>query len=305
MASSKRRPLRAAVAAVLAVALTSGLHRSERSAFVGPRAGRSSASAAAPRVALWALAPASPGMVRIEADADAVAAAVMSCVNEAAEAAIKERGYFALGVPGGSILNMLAGSTPSWASKTTLAYVNHKCVAMSDEKLATHAKASKKFLDGWDGVNTIVMTGSADGKLEADNYEAQLRALPETVLPRDSKGMPVFDMMLIGVGDDGHVGSLYPNRDEVLQTDKWVLPVAMKDPPSITLSLPVMAGAKRVIIAACGVSEKYPQGKSDAMKRGIEGAEELRSFPAAGLRPCATWIMDAASASKLSSEYGR
>ena len=66
-------------------------------------------------------------------------------------------------------------------------------------------------------------------------------------------------MALIGVGDDGHVGSLYPGRDEVLIEDKWVLPVEMKVPGSISLSLPVMAGAKQVIIAACGVSDKYPK----------------------------------------------
>ena len=104
--------------------------------------------------------------------------------------------------------------------------------------------------------------------------------------------------MLVGVGDDGHVGSLYPDRDEVLVSggEQWVLPVDMKQPGSITLSLvsvmgnspahvrpfrvfneassvcrvrscfdlsqpfqPVMAGAKEVVIAACGVSEKYPQ----------------------------------------------
>ena len=75
---------------------------------------------------------------------------------------------------------------------------------------------------------------------------------------RARTGLPVFDMMLVGVGDDGHVGSLYPGRDECLydKSEAWVLGVAMKDPPGITLTLPVMAGAKEVLIAACGVSEK-------------------------------------------------
>jgi len=221
-----------------------------------------------------------------------------------AKTAIAERGSFALAIPGGSILKMLVGSEPAWAPRTTLAYVNHKCVAMDDADLATHAKASKLFLSGWEGVNPILMTGSADGDKEAAAYEAALRALPDDVLPRDAEtGMPQFDLTLIGVGDDGHVGSLYPDRDEVLVTDKWVLPVAMKDPPSITLSLPVMTSSKKVVIAACGVSDKYPQGKSDAMKRAIEGEEDLQTFPAAGLRACASWILDAAAGSKLSDGY--
>jgi len=110
---------------------------------------------------------------------------------------------------------------------------------------------------------------------------------------------PSFDMMLIGVGDDGHVGSLYPERDEVLNQKDWVLPVNMKSPGSITLTLPLMNAAKEVIIAAGGTSEKYPLGKSAGMKRAIEGSETLSSFPAAGLRGKATWIIDKAAGSEL------
>merc|ERR1719387_2895049 len=103
------------------------------------------------------------------------------------------------------------------------------------------------------------------------------------------------------VGDDGHVGSLYPGREEVLDcSGRWVLPVEMKVPGSITLSLPVMAAAKEVVIAACGVSEKYPLGKSEAMARGIEGDESPSTFPAVGLRSVATWHLDMAAAGELS-----
>ena len=65
-----------------------------------------------------------------------------------------------------------------------------------------------------------------------------------------------------------------------------------------------MAGAKEVLIAAGGVSDKYPQGKSVAMARGIEGDETPSSFPAVGLRRVATWVLDTAAASTLSSKYG-
>jgi 6-phosphogluconolactonase len=80
----------------------------------------------------------------------------------------------------------------------------------------------------------------------------------------------------------------------------------MKHPPSITLSLPVMAGAKQVVVAACGVSDKYPQGKSAGMKRAIVDEQEtLTTFPAVGLRGVATWVMDRAAASKLGDAYDR
>lgn len=247
--------------------------------------------------------PVEPAMVAVEEDANAVGNAVMAKVEAAAQAAIKERGHFALAIPGGSILKMLTGS-PSFAKDTTLAYVNHKAVAMDDAALATHAKARNIFLDGWTGIEPIIMTGSADAVAEAEAYEDKLRSLPPEKLPRNEAGLPVFDMMLIGVGDDGHVGSLYPGRDEVCDTtDRWVLPVQMKEPGSITLSLPVMAAAKEVVIAACGVSEKYPQGKSKAMARGIEGDESPSTFPAVGLRGVASWIIDEAAAGSLSFDY--
>ena len=85
---------------------------------------------------------------------------------------------------------------------------------------------------------------------------------------------------------------------------KWVLPVEMKVPGSITLSLPVMAAAKACVIAACGVSDKYPKGKSAAMMRAIESEEEtLSSFPAVGLRGAATWFVDIGAARELGFDY--
>ena len=289
-----------------------------RPAVMSPRAAHprmATIEAAPPEGFTWATfgdeAPAAPpailpvaaSKVVVHADADAVGDAVWERVEAAAKKAVAARGHFALGIPGGSVLKMLK-SAPSWADKCTLAYVNHKAVPMDDAALATHAKAGKLFLDSWDGVNAIIMNGSGDAAAEATSYEAQLQALSADVLPRDASGTPVFDMMLIGVGDDGHVGSLYPGRDEVLDASgRWVLPVEMKVPGSITLSLPVMANAKEVIIAACGVSDKYPQGKSAAMAQGIEGEETPSTFPAVGLREVATWHLDTAAASTLSVDY--
>jgi len=243
-------------------------------------------------------------------DATAVGNRIREITLNAANRAVAERGYFALAIPGGSILKMLAGDDilGDWTSNTTICYVNHKCVDMDDAKLATHAKAMNIFLNKWKGCNTIIMDGTDKGEEEAKSYEQKMKALDEKVLPRDSKGLPVFDLALIGVGDDGHVGSLYPGRDEVLVDDNgpWVLPVDMKSPPSITLSLPVMANAKQVVVAACGVSDKYPQGKSAGMKRAVVAEDEnIQTFPAVGLRRVATWVMDKAAASKLGDEYNK
>lgn len=253
--------------------------------------------------------PAAPvEQVVVLPDAAAVGERVRRIVREAAQVAIAEHGHFCLAIPGGSILKMLVGildeGDSEWTKSTYLAYVNHKCVDLADESAATHAKALKLFLSAWEGCHTVLLDGTSDGPKEAKSYQAKLQDLVAKGILPTKDNLPLFDLALIGVGDDGHIGSLYPNRSEVLEKDAWVLSVAMKNPPSITLSLPVMANAKRVIVAACGVSDKYPQGKSDGMRRAIVATEEsLQTFPAVGLRPVATWVMDQAAASKLGDAY--
>ena len=65
-----------------------------------------------------------------------------------------------------------------------------------------------------------------------------------------------------------------------------------------------MASARQVVLAACGVSDKYPQGKSEGMRRAVaDPTETIKSFPAVGLRCVATWMMDEAASSKLGDEY--
>jgi len=251
------------------------------------------------------LPPADKSRITVLSDADAVGQEVWKRIDEAGKRAVEERGTFTLAIPGGSVLKMLEGTKPDWAEDCLLAYVNHKAVNDDDAALSTHAKARAGFLDaGWDGVDVLNLGGSSDAVAEACRYAELLElATQQNLLPvaatASGETIPVFDMMVIGVGDDGHVGSLYPNRDECTDDYSWCLPVEMKDPGSISLSLPVMRAAREVLVAACGVSDKYPQGKSDAMKRAIETEESIRDFPAAGLRDVAQYVFDEAAASKL------
>jgi 6-phosphogluconolactonase len=109
--------------------------------------------------------------------------------------------------------------------------------------------------------SVISLDVSEDGVAEAAGYEKKLRALSKRILPCDNNvgGFPMIDLALIGVGDDGHIGSLYPNRDEInFTTGPWVISSYKKNPPDISLSLPVMQHAKQTVIAAAGQSVKYP-----------------------------------------------
>ena len=89
---------------------------------------------------LWA-APAQ--LVWILPSEEEVTLAVHKIVENAARLAIAERGSFALAIPGGSVLKVLSTlEAGDWVSKTTLAYVNHKCVPNDDLSSSIHAKVS-------------------------------------------------------------------------------------------------------------------------------------------------------------------
>mmetsp|Transcript_31638 Transcript_31638/g.60415 ORF Transcript_31638/g.60415 Transcript_31638/m.60415 type:complete len:315 (-) Transcript_31638:854-1798(-) len=236
-----------------------------------------------------------------------VISAVHQIVESAAEAAIDARGHFALAIPGGSVLKILSTLEPSsdWPSKTTLAFVNHKCVPTDDIAGAIEAQARDKFLNRWGAkVNVISLGGSSDGRKEATEYESKLRTLSEATLPRDEDGFPVFDLALVGVGDDGHVGSLYPHREEIDVVDgPWIVAAFAKEPPGISLALPVMQRAKSTVISAAGKSIKYPNGKASAMRLAVADEEVTpKDFPASALREYAVWIFDEPNGSEMDLE---
>lgn len=94
---------------------------------------------------------------------------------------------------------------------------------------------------------------------EAAAYAAALAAVADaTGMERAPSGAPRFDLLLLGVGADGHVGSLYPGGAATLADPaaaSWVQPVVKAKPPaSVTLSLGVMNAARSVLVrwAVCG-----------------------------------------------------
>lgn len=198
---------------------------------------------------------------------------------------------------------MLSALNPDsdWVEKTTLAFVNHKCVPIDDVSSAIEAQAREKFVDRWGLTDIISLGGTSDGEKEASDYESKLKAIPESKLPRDGDGFPMFDLALVGVGDDGHIGSLYPNRDEIDVVDgPWVVPAFQKDPPSISLTLPVMQRATTTVISAAGQSIKYPNGKASAMNLAIaDESVTPKDFPASALRAHAVWILDEPNGSEM------
>ena len=109
---------------------------------------------------------------------------------------------------------------------------------------------------------------------------------------------PGFDLVLLGIGEDGHVASLFPGNPALLETKRLVAPVRnAPKPPSerITLTLPVLNRARHLLVVATGV------GKAEALA-GVFSPGGAPALPAQQLHPRdgdLHWLLDRAAAVKL------
>ena len=112
--------------------------------------------------------------------------------------------------------------------------------------------------------------------------------------------MPAFDVLLLGVGPDAHVASLFPEHAGVREEERTVVGVrgAPKPPPvRISLTLPAIRAAREVWLLAAG------EDKADAAALALSGADAERA-PAAGAYGSSrtVWLLDEAAAAQLPPE---
>lgn len=135
-----------------------------------------------------------------------------------------------------------------------------------------------------------------DAKQVAANYQKHLQQyfnLSETEIPQ-------FDLVFLGMGDDGHTASLFPGT-EVLHNSKDLVAapwVEKFDSYRISFTPKVINNAERVIFLVKG------EDKADALVRVIEGEKDINCYPAQIINPThgsVLWICDRAASSKLGS----
>lgn len=122
---------------------------------------------------------------------------------------------------------------------------------------------------------------------EAADGEAAARAYEELLPAR-------LDLVLLGIGEDGHTASLFPGAAAVTERVRRVLFVTGPKPPPrrLTITPPVIAAARATLVLAMGAA------KADAVGRALEGADDIVGCPAQ-LARAGYWILDRAAAAEL------
>ena len=128
----------------------------------------------------------------------------------------------------------------------------------------------------------------------AEGYAALLRAAAR---PEDHGAVPTFDVLMLGIGSEGHTASIFPSSPAVYETERTVVGVhgAAKPPATrITLTLPAIRSAAEVWLATAGAD------KAAAVAMALGGAGPTQ-IPAAGARGRrrTLWLLDRAAATKL------
>ncbi|MFJ5293842.1 6-phosphogluconolactonase [Streptomyces sp. NPDC088348] len=134
----------------------------------------------------------------------------------------------------------------------------------------------------------------SDVEAAAAAYAAELAAAAG---PEDHGDVPAFDVLMLGVGPDAHVASLFPELPAVRESVRTVVGVhgAPKPPPvRLSLTLPAIRAAREVWLLAAG------EDKAGAAALALSGAGEIQA-PAAGARGRGRtlWLLDTAAASQL------
>jgi 6-phosphogluconolactonase len=232
-------------------------------------------------------------IVQVLPDLEAISHEAASLFVNASRDSIATRKKFAVAISGGSTpgrLYTLLGSSPycdqvDWG-KVHFFWADERCVPKEDEasnfKVAFDRLLSKVPIPD---ENIHRIKGEEEPEKAARDYEADIRKF------FGASGLPVFDLVLLGMGEDGHTASLFPGSKSLEETARLAVPVYLeKDNRNrITLTLPALNNAAQILFLVAGRS------KAAVLSEILSGGKRKMEFPAGRVRPVqgkVTWLID-------------
>jgi 6-phosphogluconolactonase len=238
-------------------------------------------------------------------DRAALASAAAKRFIAASEAALAARGAFAVALSGGStprdLYELLASDAckarVDW-SRTHVFWGDERCVP-PDHPESNYRLAREALLEPVGASLQNVHRPRA----ESPDREAAAMEYAEEIgqfVPTDRDGLPCFDLILLGLGSDGHTASLLPGSALLHEQQRLV---AVSDPERdgmirLTVTPPVLQHAAALLFLVAG------EDKAAALREVLEGSEQIDRYPAQVVRQAmgnVVWLVDRAAAAKLSS----
>jgi 6-phosphogluconolactonase len=244
--------------------------------------------------------------INVYHDADELSGAVAERVANAAAEAIAAHGRFVVAVAGGStprgVYERLA--SPGFADGIDWPHVH---VFWGDERCVPPDDLQSNFGMVRDALLSTVPVPESnvhriEGELGADEAAARYERTLHAFFVRESAGnapaaRPRFDLVVLGVGEDGHTASLFPGDPALNEEDRWVVAVGAPDVDPrvdrVTLTLPVINAAERVYFVVTGPM------KQNVCRSILDSPSASRVlYPAAMVRPEGelVWFLDRAAA---------
>lgn len=242
--------------------------------------------------------------VKVYPGAKELAKAAASWFAELAEDAIWKRGRFVVALSGGSTprptYERLASAQVSrkidWFN-VHFFWSDERAVPLDDED-SNYRMAKEALLDHAPVLKSNIhpIQGNLDPQLAADLYEHKLVALLGA-----GREAPRFDLILLGLGDDGHTASLFPHTAAVNERQRLVAAnyVPQHAAWRITFTAPLINAARNVGFLVTG------QDKAGALAQVLQGPHRPEVYPAQLVKPSPgelAWLVDEAAASKMNEE---
>ncbi|MGD2180118.1 6-phosphogluconolactonase [Lusitaniella coriacea] len=233
--------------------------------------------------------------VEVLADKTALIARSRDLILEKIQTAISQRGQFTIALSGGGtpkpLYEALAAESLPW-DKIHIFWGDERYVPPQHPD-SNQLMARQAWLDRVDLPETHIhpMPTEADNPTaDAQAHEAQLKAFfPE------AQDFPAFDLILLGIGDDGHTASLFPHTEALEVRDRWVT-IGNKDgQPRITFTIPLINHARCVLFLVAGAS------KQTALEHILAEEGDPLQYPARFIQPQGElyWLLDRAAGSVI------
>lgn len=240
------------------------------------------------------------GQLDILATADLLMRSAAANISSLLIRAVQSRGRAMVALSGGSTprgVYSLLGSEPTRSQipweKVHLFWGDERCVPPTDAESnfrMVNETLLQHIIIPSQNVHRIPGEGSPESAAKA--YESELRK----AFPLNPAATPDFDVMVLGLGADGHIASLFPGTPVLEERQRLVVSVFVEKvrPHRITMTFPVINNAHQILVLVSGTS------KAGILAQVLQGDPLL--FPAQRIQPVAgklRWLVDRDAASQL------